>query len=165
MGHEALEDALRNYLGHYADPTAEKIICKCFHVTESQIVVAVQENGLKTVDEVTNFTKAGGACGHCKNAIQAILDKINGKPEVTSSTMSETQKILKINKIIEQQIAPELQKDGGDIELVDIVGNQVYVKLHGKCSGCRNSLITLKNFVESTLKSSVSADIEVIQIG
>ena len=72
---------------------------------------------------------------------------------------------MKINKIIEQQIAPELQKDGGDIELVDIVGNQVYVKLHGKCSGCRNSLITLKNFVESTLKSSVSADIEVIQIG
>ena len=86
-------------------------------------------NGLKTVEEVTNYTKAGGACGRCKGLIKDIIEtylKKEGKqPELTA-----TQKILKISKVIEQQISPELQKDGGDIELVDIEGNIVKVKLY-----------------------------------
>ncbi len=44
----------------------KKIICTCFNVTENQIWEAVKVNGLKTVEEVTNYTKAGGACGRCK---------------------------------------------------------------------------------------------------
>ena len=38
----------------------------------------ITENSLTTVEEVTNFTKAGGGCGRCKPKIQAILDEING---------------------------------------------------------------------------------------
>ena len=38
----------------------------------------ITENGLTTVEEVTNFTKAGGGCGRCKPKIQKILDEING---------------------------------------------------------------------------------------
>ena len=55
-------------------------------------------------------------------------------------------------------------KDGGDIELIDITDNKVYVKLQGRCSSCKNSVLTLKSFVETTLRDKVSKDIEVIQV-
>jgi len=71
---------------------------------------------------------------------------------------------LKINSVIENQISPELRKDGGDIELVDIEDNKLYAKLRGKCSGCKNSHMTLKVFVEQTLQETVSKQIEVIEV-
>lgn len=167
MGHEALENALGKYFkDDVADSVKDKMICTCFSVTEKQIVNAIKENNLKTLEEVTNYTKAGGACGHCKGSIQGILDKTLGV--VTESkinhTMSATQKILKINNIIENQISPELRKDGGDIQLVDIDGDKIYVKLKGSCSGCKNSTLTLKNFVEVTLREVFGDSIEVIEI-
>ena len=78
--------------------------------------------------------------------------------------MTSTQMVLKVNKIIETVIAPELEKDGGGIELVDVSGNKVMVKLYGRCSSCKNSLVTLKTFVETTLRDKVSKDIEVVQV-
>jgi len=171
MGYEALEDALKNYDG-YVDldelrntETADKIVCTCFNVTENQIWNAIKQNGLKTVEEVTNFTKAGGACGRCKGTIQDIINTYYNKLEKEAhAELSPAQKVIKINKIIESQISAELQKDGGDITLVDIDGNKVYVKLRGKCSGCKNSLMTLKGFVENTLKDAVDKNIEVIEV-
>ena len=173
MGHEALEDALKNYyhddkmFDDKESQTTDKIVCTCFGVTEKQIWNAIKENNLKTLEEVTNYTKAGGACGRCKGAIQDIINTYLHKEEKAKKekpAMSSAQKILKINKIIESQIAPELQKDGGDIELVDIDANKVYVKLHGRCSQCRNSILTLKAFVEQTLKDSIDSEIEVINV-
>lgn len=159
MGHEALEDALKHYFNEeIIFPKEEKIICTCFQVTEKQIIEAINENNLKTLEEVTNFTKAGGACGRCKDSIEEIL-KTYAKQNLT-----QTQKILKINNIIEKEISPELQKDGGDIKLVDIEGNKVLVKLTGQCSGCKNSTLTLKNFVETKLKELISPDIEVVEV-
>ena len=69
-----------------------------------------------------------------------------------------------INNVIEKQISPELRKDGGDITLVDIDGNKVMVKLRGKCSGCKNSHLTLKAFVETTLRDTVDKNIEVVEV-
>jgi len=172
MGYEALEDALKSY---YADGyitldeingnTSEKIICKCFNVTENQIWDAIKTNGLKTVEEVTNYTKAGGACGHCKEVIKDIIDTYYQKvAKEENAPLSEAQRILKIGKIIDTQISAELQKDGGDITLQDIQGNKVFVKLRGKCSGCKNSMMTLKGFVENTLRNAVDKNIEVIEV-
>ena len=173
MGYEALEDALQNY-DNYIDlddireeKVADKVICTCFGVTENQIWDAIKHNGLKTVEEVTNFTKAGGACGRCKDVIKDIIDTYYNKvekDEQEASTLSPAQKILKISKIIDTQIAAELQKDGGDITLVDVDGSKVYVKLRGKCSGCKNSLMTLKGFVEQTLREAVDKNIEVLEV-
>lgn len=174
MGYEALEDALQRY-EDYQDlediraeeqEKKEKIVCTCFGITENLIWDAIKQNGLTTVEEITNYTKAGGACGKCKGLIQDIIDTYYKKEESKKSEgLSPAQRILKINSIIENQISPELQKDGGDITLVDIDGNKVYVKLRGKCSGCKNSMLTLKKFVEMTLKDTVSKDIEVIEVG
>ena len=178
MGYEALEDALKGYIDKddindvfdevNKPKTEEKIICTCFGVTENLIWDAIKQNGLKTVEEVTNYTKAGGACGKCKSALQDIIDtyyhKEKKEKEEEKSTLSPAQKILKINSIIDNKISPELQKDGGDITLVDIDGNKVFVKLRGRCSGCKNSTLTLKAFVETTLRDAVDKNIEVVEV-
>jgi len=173
MGYEALEDALKNWDNYmdldeirneYANnQKAEKIVCTCFGVTENMIWDAIKSNGLKTVEEVTNYTKAGGACGRCKSVIKDIIDTYY-KKEAVETTLSPAQKILKINNIIENQISLELKKDGGDITLVDIQDNKVMVKLRGKCSGCKNSHLTLKAFVETTLRDAVDKNIEVVEV-
>lgn len=179
MGYEALEDALKGYidkdeLNEALDEVngkkepQDKIVCTCFGVTENQIWEAIKVNGLKTVEEVTNYTKAGGACGKCKNTIKDIIDtyyhkeKREGKEE--KPPLSPAQKILKINSIIENQISPELQKDGGDITLVDIDGDKVLVRLRGRCSGCKNSNLTIKAFVETTLRDAIDKNIEVVEV-
>lgn len=166
MGHEALENALSHYFKEdVPEVTKDKLICTCFSVTEKQIINAIKENNLKTLDEVTNYTKAGGACGHCKGSIQGILDKYYHRtPEKKEAPLTQTQKVLKINNIIENQISPELRKDNGDIELIDIEDNKVFVKLRGSCSGCKNSTLTLKNFVEATLRATLGDEIEVVEV-
>ena len=175
MGYEALEDALKNFnkeeyvdlddlLGKKPQEQKGKIICTCFKITEDLIWYAIKENGLKTVDEVTNYTKAGGACGKCKSIIQDVIDTYYNKQQAEVDKLTPTQWILKVNNVIETQISPELQKDGGDIELVDIKNKSIYVKLKGRCSGCKNSTMTLKNFAEKVLKDSLGTDITLIEV-
>lgn len=54
------------------------------------------------------------------------------------------------------RIRPFLQRDGGDVELVDVQPDGVVrVKLIGACSGCPGATITLKNAIENTLKEEV----------
>ena len=170
MGQEALEDALKKYYGKEEiekeaglSQNGDKIVCTCFNVTENQIWEAIKVNGLKTVEEVTNYTKAGGACGRCKGGIKDIIETYLRK-EGQAPVMTAAQKILKIGRVIDQQISPQLQKDGGDIELIDVEGNKVKVKLTGMCSGCKNATMTLKAFVESVLKDKVDSSLEVEQV-
>ena len=175
MGYEALEDALKNFnkdeyvdlddlLGKKPQEQKGKIICTCFQITEDMIWDAIKQNGLKTVDEVTNYTKAGGACGKCKSIIQDVIDTYYNKQQSDIDKLTPTQWILKVNNVIETQISPELQKDGGDIELVDIKNKSIYVKLKGRCSGCKNSTMTLKNFAEKVLQDSLGTDITLIEV-
>lgn len=170
MGQEALEDALKKYYGKEEiekeaglSQNGDKIVCTCFNVTENQIWEAIKVNGLKTVEEVTNYTKAGGACGRCKGVIKDIIETYLRK-EGQAPVMTATQKILKIGRVIDQQISPQLQKDGGDIDLIDVEGNKVKVKLTGMCSGCKNATMTLKAFVESVLRDKVDSSLEVEQV-
>ncbi len=170
MGQEALEDALKKYYGKEEiekeaglSQNGDKIVCTCFNVTENQIWEAIKVNGLKTVEEVTNYTKAGGACGRCKGVIKDIIETYLRK-EGQAPVMTAAQKILKIGRVIDQQISPQLQKDGGDIDLIDVEGNKVKVKLTGMCSGCKNATMTLKAFVESVLRDKVDRSLEVEQV-
>ena len=80
MGHEALEDALKKYYDEEIEfdinsKPDSKVICTCFNVTEDIIKEAIEVNGLTTVEDITNYTKAGGACGRCKGNIQKLIDK------------------------------------------------------------------------------------------
>ena len=54
------------------------------------------------------------------------------------------------------KIRPALQRDGGDIELVDVVNGVVKVRLRGACAGCPMSQMTMANYVEQMIKKEVS---------
>lgn len=162
MGHEALEAAIANYYHEEIKPSDhDKLVCKCFNITQDTLEAEIKANNLKTIEDVINFTKAGGACGKCHGDIQQILDSINNEPE---PALTKTQMIIKINNIIDKYISNELRKDGGDIELIDVEDNKVYVKLTGKCKSCNRSQLTLTHFVEATLREHVSQEIEIVQV-
>lgn len=65
--------------------------------------------------------------------------------------MDQQQTVLKVKEALES-IRPFLNKDGGDIELINIENKKVYVKLHGNCNGCPMSFSTMKLGVENTIK-------------
>lgn len=173
MGQEALEAAIRQWKGEPAMPRTQeegKLVCKCFNVTDQTIIRAIRENHLKTVDDVTAFTKAGGGCGECRDEIAEILEaelKREGetieqpvkKPaEEKPAGLSNLQRMQKVMEVI-NMIRPQLQADGGDIELVDINGKVVSVRLQGSCHGCAASRVTLHQVIEQILRQQVEPDI------
>lgn len=158
MGREALEAAIASYRGQKSTVTEGEIVCECFGVTDLEIERAIRENNLKTVEEVTNYTKAGGGCGNCHEAIRQIIDRIRAAMDAKPATrpkLSNIQKIRMIEETIDREIRPSLKQDGGDIELIDVVGNRVVVATRGACASCQASNQTLKNFVELKLRELV----------
>lgn len=172
MGMEALEAAVKSYRqGGKAvvfEQQSEKIVCHCFNVSEETIIKAIRANHLKTVDDVTHFTKAGGGCGRCKGEIQKILDKVNGANETsnapkTFAQMTLVEKIRKIEQVLESDVRPMLNMDGGSAELVDLNGTVVKVRLVGMCSGCAGAAGTLKHVIEKALQEKVDPSLTVEQ--
>ena len=168
MGQEALEAAIRQWKGEPPVPHAHedgKLVCKCFGITDAQIIRAITENGLKTVEEITNYTKAGGACGECLDEIAEILAaQLKQKPLVELKPrprLTNVQRMQMVLKTIDEEIRPQLAADGGDIELVDVDGLRVVVSLRGRCAQCRSSEVTIRDLVQRMLREHVEADIVV----
>ncbi len=167
LGRDALEKAIYCYRGEDEKVIDGNIICECFGVTDKEIERAVTENHLKTIEEVTNYVKAGGGCENCHEDIQKIIDEINNKGADAAPIKKELtniQKIRLIEETLEREIKPALQKDGGNIELIDVDGNRVLVKLIGTCATCKASQLTLKNYVEARLQEMVTPDLIVEEV-
>jgi len=167
MGREALEQAIANFKGAPVRAEEEKIVCECFGVTEKEIERAIHENRLTTVEEVTNYTKAGGGCETCHPIIQEIIDRTitqMGAAPAERPKLSNLRKIKMIEETLEREIRPALKHDGGDIELVDVVGNRVLVATRGACASCQASDQTLKNFVEAKLRELVWPELVVEEV-
>ena len=167
MGRDALEKAIAHYRGEAEKKIEGEIVCECFGVTDVQIQRAVKDNDLTSIDDVTDYVKAGGGCGNCHDRIQFIIDETLGnapraakKPEA----LTNIQKIKMIDATLEREIKPALNQDGGDIELIDVDGNRVMVKLRGTCASCSKSQITLKHYVETKLKDLVSQELVVEEV-
>ena len=60
-------------------PVPEDLICRCYFVTETEIVELVSKKKMTTVDEVTEACSAGGGCGSCRPEIAEIISKITGE--------------------------------------------------------------------------------------
>ena len=167
MGRDALEKAITNYRGEAEKKVEGEIVCECFGVTDIEMERAVRENALKTIEDVTNYVKAGGGCESCHEKIQEIIDTSLGKERPAKKKvirLTNIQKIKLIEETLEREIKPALKKDGGDIELVDVDGNNVLVKLQGTCATCSASQITLKHYVESKLRELVSPELLVEEV-
>ena len=167
MGREALEKAIACHLGEPEKQIEGEIVCECFGVTDRDIERVVRENHLKTIEDVTDYIKAGGGCGKCHEGIQAIIDDVLGtpKPEViTPKRLTNLEKIRLIEETIEREINPNLKKDAGRLELVDVDGNRVLVRLGGTCSSCQKAPITLKHYVEAKLRELVTPELNVEEV-
>lgn len=173
MGQEALEVAIKTYRGEPVEVHEHEgnIVCHCFGVTDEQILHAIKENNLKTVEDVTHYTKAGGGCGNCVEDIQRLIDEATGKvaacefpegkPHLRLSNIERMQLVM---KVLNEEVRPRLKQDGGDVELIDIEGHFVKVALRGMCTSCPSSQLTLKNVVEKALKNQVDPEITVVEV-
>jgi NifU-like protein len=171
MGQEALEAAIQDYRGVTGEETDSRknVVCECFGVTSDEIERVVRENDLKRIEDVTNYTKAGGGCRQCHGRIQEILDQFAptaepAAPKPTAVKLTNIQKIKLIEETFEKEIRPMLKADGGDIELIDVEGDKVVVSLRGMCSSCSSSSFTLKKYIEPKLKEFVSPDLYIEEV-
>jgi NifU-like protein len=171
MGQEALRAAVANYRGEKLPKEDSDIVCECFGVTEKEIEDAILDNSLTTLEQVTDYTKAGGGCGSCHERIETILQRMLGQAEAkvepekpAKSELSNIQKMKLIEETLEREIQPTLAKDGGSIELVDIIGDRVLVALRGACATCVASDITLKHYVENKLRELVTDNLVVEEV-
>jgi NifU-like protein len=167
MGREALEKAIACHRGEAAKIVEGEIVCECFGVADREIERVVRENQLKTIEDVTDYIKAGGGCGKCHDRIQEIIDQVLGgkrleliKPKV----LTNLQKIRLIEESIEREINPTLKKDAGHLELVDVDGPRVIVRMKGTCATCARSHVTLKHYVENKLRELVAPELVVEEV-
>jgi len=169
MGREALEAAIANYRsgGRKKHELEGNIVCTCFGVTDKEIERVIRENDLTTVEEVTNYCKAGGGCGGCQGEIEKIIQKIQGdkvkeapvSAPRRSSKLTNIQKIQLIQQTINEQIRPALRAHGGNIELIDVEGDKVVVAFRGMCAQCTTAELTMKEVVEAKLREFVSQEL------
>jgi NifU-like protein len=186
MGREALEAAM---IDHYKRLgrgvpchllSQGVMICHCYSVTKDTIRDAVLQHGLETVEEVTDYTKAGGGCGDCHHDIEHIIEECRqarpAKQPIALGTLDEMQErkggegaderdlVGRIQDLIDNDIAVALRNDGGDIELVRYNDGKVFVRLKGACAACRVADVTLKDYVEKELRRHVRDDLTVIEV-
>ncbi|MGD8940362.1 MAG: Fe-S cluster assembly protein NifU [Gammaproteobacteria bacterium] len=167
MGREALQAAVANYRGEVWEDDHEEgaLVCKCFAVDAVMIEDTIKANNLRTVEDVTNYTKAGGGCSSCHEGIEEILTKVlaergetfdpsysapqpavvpveSAPAAASGGGMTNLQRIRRIETILES-LRPQLVADGGDVELVEVDGNTVYVNMTGACSNCQMAAMTI----------------------
>ena len=155
MGREALQSAVANFRGEeWKDDHEEgELICKCFAIDSVMIEETIRANNLCSIEQVTNYTKAGGCCSSCHEGIEEILARVLAERGETFSPapppekkkpgkLSTLERIRRIEQVIEKA-RPNLQRDHGDIELVDVDGKTIYVAMKGACAGCQMEALTL----------------------
>ncbi len=97
------------------------------------------------------------------NILTTIMEHyISGRPVMTlekkavnksdTSTENDSEIVKQIKELIDTRVRPAVAEDGGDIIYQDFREGIVYLELHGACSGCPSSTLTLKNGIENMLK-------------
>ena len=195
MGREALQAAVANYRGEALEDDHEEgaLVCKCFAVDEVMVREAIRANNLSSVEDVTNYTKAGGGCSACHEGIERLLSEelaARGEVFVAAPTkakaksksgivnlqapaaaasaapaapkMTNLQRIRRIETVLES-IRPTLQRDHGDVELLEVEGKNVYVKLTGACTGCQMASMTLSG-IQQRLIEELGEFVKVIPV-
>jgi NifU-like protein len=167
MGREALQAAIANYRGEVWSDDHEEgaLICKCFAIDAVMIEDTVRANNLSTVEDVINYTKAGGGCASCHEGIEEILAKVLEERGETFKAvpvnlhkdapkpgkLTNLERIRRIEAVLES-VRPQLQRDHGDIELVDVDGKTVYVSMTGACAGCQMEALTLQGVQQKLME-------------
>jgi len=200
MGREALEAAMIDYYKRLGRGVPcdllhqETLLCHCYQVTKDTVRDAIMTHRLEEIEDVTNYTKAGGGCGDCHHEIADLIrecwEKIHADeaaarpagrlqdlaplaapaPAAAPAAVApegegpDAAMIARIRSALAEDIAPALRNDGGDIEFVRYRDHRVYVRLTGTCAACRASDATIKGWVEAQLREFVDTALEVIEV-
>jgi len=191
MGREALEAAMIDYYKRQGRQipcdllTQGVMVCHCYQVTRDTVREAVMSNRLHTVEDITNYTKAGGGCGDCHHDLEELLaecwqklrmadEGVEEQPVVqlnqgfaaTTDQQDQDERgiLRRIQEVLENDIAVALRNDGGDIELVRYNDGKVFVRLVGNCAACRVSDVTIEDYVQAQLREHVRDDLRVIEV-
>lgn len=192
MAYDVIKKAAGQYLGVEAESFEDEfIVCECARVTLDTLKEVIRLNDLTTVEQITDYTKAGGFCKSCikpggheekdiylvdlveeyeKERMVAGSD-IAGKADQkvpNFETLTVVQKFKAIEKVIDENIRQMLVMDGGDMEILDIKENgenlDVYITYLGSCSGCESSSTGTLFAIENVLKEKCAENIRVIPI-
>ena len=167
----------------------EFIICECARVTQDTIMEVIKLNKLKSIEEIVDYTKAGGFCkscvkpgGHEKKDVYLVdllaeaLEEmeaeeksrkiIEARGDGSFASMGLVQKIKAVESILEEYIRPTLKADGGNVELLDIREAdgkfEVLIKYQGECMSCSMNTTTTLAGIEDMLNFKLKAPIKVI---
>ncbi|CBG40362.1 iron-sulfur cluster assembly scaffold protein NifU [Helicobacter mustelae] len=194
MAYDVIKKAAGIYLGKDAqDFESEIIVCECARVSLSTIKEVIRLNDLKSVEEITQYTKAGGFCKSCVKPggheereyylvdilrdVRAEMDaeklkdnvQKNQNGELSFADMTMVQRIKTVDKTINDQIRPMLLMDGGDLEILDIKDSSdghfdIYIRYMGACSGCASASTGTLFAIEGILQENLDPKIRVLPI-
>lgn len=194
MAYDVIKKAAGIYLGKDAEDFEEEIIvCECARVSLSTIREVIKINDLKSVEEITNYTKAGAFCKSCikpggheerKYHLVDILKDVRMEMEaeklkqnaeksaagqLSFKDMTMVQKVKAVEKTIDETIRPMLMMDGGDMEIIDIKDTSdgyidVYIRYMGACNGCASASTGTLFAIEDVLQQNLDKNIRVMPI-
>ncbi len=191
MAYDVIKKAAGLYLGVEAESFEEEIIvCECARVSLGTLREVIKLNDLKTIEEVTDYTKAGGFCKSCikpggheereyylVDILADVCKEMDAEKMAAAAdagisgdfeTMTLVQKIKAIDTVIDESVRQFLVMDGGNMEVIDIKDSgeyiDVYIRYLGACSGCASSTTGTLYAIESTLKEKLSQKIRVLPI-
>ena len=192
MAYDVIKEAAALYKGVDSKTFEEEtIVCECARVSLATVQEVIRLNDLKTVEQITDYTKAGAFCkscikpgGHEKKDyylvdilrdVRADMDSEQLKESADAgltgdfSKMTMVQRIKAIDKVIDESVRQFLIADGGNMEVIDIRDTDqgfidVYIRYLGACSTCSTSTTGTLYAIESTLKTDLSENIRVLPI-
>ncbi|GHV02367.1 nitrogen fixation protein NifU [Campylobacterota bacterium] len=188
MAYDVIKRAAAVYHGVDMDSyDNEDIVCECAQVTLSTIKEVIRLNHLTTVEQITDYTKAGAFCkscvrpgGHEKrhfylvDILRDTLEEIDRDRILDAAvskdfaTMSMVQRIKTIEEVLDKNIRPMLMMDGGNLELLDVKdGNDhidVYIRYLGACSGCSTGSTGTLYAIDAVLKEKIDPKVRVLPV-
>jgi len=193
MAYDVIKKAASLYLGVTEESFENEIIvCECARVSLGTIQEVIKLNDLKTVEEITDYTKAGGFCKSCIKPgghedreyylvdiladTRREMDEEKMKAAADAQTtgggnfeeMTLVQQIKAVDAIIDENVRQFLIMDGGNMEIIDIKKSDdyidIYIRYLGACDGCASSATGTLYAIESTLKEKLSKKIRVLPI-
>jgi len=190
MAYDVIKKAAGQYLNVDMESFEEEVIvCECARVTLDTLKEVIRLNDLTTVEQITDYTKAGGFCkscikpgGHEEKDIYLVdlLDEYSKEKMVAGSSIGGAtptvdfekltilQKFKTIEKVIDENIRQMLVMDGGDMEILDIKENgehlDIYITYLGACNGCSSADTGTLYAIENVLQEKCAKNIRVITV-
>ncbi len=191
MAYDVIKRAAAQYKGVDEDSFEDEIIvCECARVSLGTIKDVIRINDLKTVEEITDYTKAGAFCKSCikpggheqreyylvdilaQTRAEMEKEKLqkaeNSNESISFKDMTIVQKLKTVEETIDEYIRPMFVMDGGNLEILDIKENEdytdIYIRYLGACSGCASSATGTLYAIEAILKEKLDANIRVLPI-